>query len=345
MDYGLVQSIQDTQNKLSHWDQNPVIVDPNNKDPNSVIDLCKAVGKNAETPPNAVNQPPMYPNDSQFQFDPTTFHGKDALAPLCSLIRGFCPGCKLYLQDDGTPRKKGTTYQLRCQHYPLKHKRKQKQFKEGRFTKTGVRTEHIKQRKGSKKRKKSVFFRMHNPKMGTRASQRQKKAHDSRISTTNTSNDSDGDESMEDNDKKTTLKDILQKAYRTFSVRAEDPSYRCHMNIQFFMTGNGNWYLSTKSIFKHSYHSQVAEEARQLAKLDMNNEHLNYLQLMSEFGVPKSMIASIMTRKLNDEGMKGEFISDTVRNISVQIQKVMDEMAGISADYTVASRTIERLNQ
>lgn len=86
MDYGLVQSIQDTQNKLSHWDQNPVIVDPNNKDPNSVIDLCKAVGKNAETPPNAVNQPPMYPNDSQFQFDPTTFHGKDALAPLCSVL-------------------------------------------------------------------------------------------------------------------------------------------------------------------------------------------------------------------------------------------------------------------
>jgi hypothetical protein len=76
----------------------------------------------------------------------------------------------------------------------------------------------------------------------------------------------------------------------------------------------------------------------------MNDQHLNYLQLMSEFGIPKSTIARIMTRKLNDEGMKGEFISDTVRNISEKIQTAMDEMAGISPDYSVAKRTNARLN-
>jgi hypothetical protein len=257
MDYGLVQSIQDTQNAESHWEQKPVIVDPNNKDPDSVIELWRAVGEDAETPPNAVNQPALYPNDSEFQFDHDKFFGEESLVPLCGFIKKICPGCTLYLQDKGTSRKKGTTYQLRCQHYPLEHKSKQKRFKEGEFTKIGVRTEHIKQRKGSNKKKRSAFFRMINPKMGTRPSRRQRKAHDSRSSRNNKAPESDDDVSMKDNngEENHTLRDILMKAYRTFSVRAEDHSRRCHMNIQFYMKANGKWYLSTKSVLQHSFHS------------------------------------------------------------------------------------------
>ncbi len=47
-----------------------------------------------------------------------------------------------------------------------------------------------------------------------------------------------------------------------------------------------------------------------------------------------------MPQVVNKDGKTVEFISSSIRNIGDQTQKAMDEIAGISHDFSVAKKTL-----
>ena len=77
----------------------------------------------------------------------------------------------------------------------------------------------------------------------------------------------------------------------------------------------------------------------------MNDEQINYMRLMYESGVTNQTIANIMSNALNKNGTPGEFLASTIKNINEKNQEAMDEIAGIDADWSVAQKTIGRLNE
>ena len=80
-----------------------------------------------------------------------------------------------------------------------------------------------------------------------------------------------------------------------------------------------------------------------LTQNDLSSSQMNYLQLMYDQGVPQSTIADIMSQVVNKDEKNDEFISSTIRNIGDQTQKAMDEIAGISPDFSVAKKTLLNL--
>ena len=158
MNWETVTSIIEEQDKLSHWENKPVI-----QHGSVDIDLCQACGDNAQTPDNAHNQPSLYPKGTRYQFDTTKYNGESAFPELKKLIVGCCPGCTLYLQGEKIPSKDDnflTTWVLRCNRYPVEVKSKPSPFQKGYFTKDNVRDETYKQRSS---KKKTAFQWMKNP--------------------------------------------------------------------------------------------------------------------------------------------------------------------------------------
>ena len=45
-----------------------------------------------------------------------------------------------------------------------------------------------------------------------------------------------------------------------------------------------------------------------------------------------------------ESGKNGEFVTDTIKNITQKMTKTMDAVTGISQDFIIAERTLEQLN-
>ena len=66
---------------------------------------------------------------------------------------------------------------------------------------------------------------------------------------------------------------------------------------------------------------------------------------MYEQGVGPSSIADVMTEVLKQKGKKGDFLAQTVNNVTTQVQTAMDLVAGIDTNWSVAQKTLKRLNE
>lgn len=133
---------------------------------------------------------------------------------------------------------------------------------------------------------------------------------------------------------------------RSDTVRQDDASKRCHMHVSLFMSEHsGNWYLMPKSDLQHSFHGAFEENSRSLNESHLTEEQHSFMRLMYNQGIGNQAIANIMTDIVNKAGLSGEFLAETIRNINVKCQAVMDEIAGISANMSLATETIKRLNE
>ena len=93
--------------------------------------------KKSKNPCGTIDQPEFEVKGSKFMFDDNLFKGKEAKSDIIDLLKKSCPGCTLYLQDDGKSSK--NSYQLRCNHYPQQSKElKEKYSIPDEFTKDNI---------------------------------------------------------------------------------------------------------------------------------------------------------------------------------------------------------------
>ena len=67
------------------------------------------------------------------------------------------------------------------------------------------------------------------------------------------------------------------------------------------------------------------------------------MKLLYQHDVPNQAIAAVMTEVLNKDGVDGELLSNTVRNVNKSTDNALDKIKGISADWSVAEKTLSRL--
>ena len=134
---------------------------------------------------------------------------------------------------------------------------------------------------------------------------------------------------------------------RTDSGKAPSKATRCKMQISLFLSKVDDcWYMLQNSTnFDHSFHPKERVNSTKLNANDLNEKQMNYLRLMYEQGVPNQTIANIMSNVVNEAGKEGEFLSSTIKNITVKCQKIMDEIAGISSDMSIAEKTLRNLTE
>ena len=150
MDTDLVQSLKDIQLENSHWVQDPKL----NHD-GVPVQLCHFIGVGgavALLPSNPPNQPEFPPKFSRYRFDHNKYNGIESAPDMEKLVRSICPGCKLFKQKDGVVHKKGfQTWQFNCNRYNcMDEEQNQLNFKDGSFTKNGVKGVTVKQKKAQK---------------------------------------------------------------------------------------------------------------------------------------------------------------------------------------------------
>ena len=95
----------------------------------------------------------------------------------------------------------------------------------------------------------------------------------------------------------------------------------------------------------HTSHPRKVEDAQQLNEDDLDSTQLHYLKMMYEQGVGHSSIADVMTEVIKQKGKKGAFLAQTVRNITTKLQTAMDLVAGIDSTWSVAQKTLQKLNE
>ena len=156
MNSDTVKALVNEQDRASHRLQ-PVTVPHGDLQ----IPLCGAVGKDACPPPNAPDQPDVYPRNSQYMFDREKYCGKNSFNDLKKMLVRACSGCTLYLQEEARESHHYLTWCFRCNHYPVQGETSKPKFKEGHFTKEGVKEESYKQHSS---KNKGAFSRMKSPK-------------------------------------------------------------------------------------------------------------------------------------------------------------------------------------
>jgi len=327
MDLSLTDSLKSILVSSLHWQQLPVVLHDG-----ASVELCHAIGENACTPPNAPNQPEMYPRRSHYQFDSKVYKGIQAADDIIKLVKSFCPGCRLYSQRTNGTTKLGTTLTLCCNHYQTLSSGSIGNFVAGKFSKVGVVKENVKGRSGTKKEDGNTSFkRMVNSKMKSKPNnQRRRKTVDER-----------GKKPVSKS-----KKPPIPVTRRTGGVRKADPEERCVMNIKvFFCDYDQYWYLLSSSNLAHRFHPEQDEDTDLLNEADLSENQFNYMRVMYEKGVAPQTIANIMSEVLNKSGKSGEFLAQTIRNINEKCQAAMDVIAGISSDMTIAEKTMSRLNE
>ena len=329
MDTDLVQSLKDIQLENSHWVQDPKL-----SHDGVSISLCHfigTVGATSSVPTNPPNQPEFPPKFSRYRFDHNQYNGIDSAPDMEKLVRSMCPGCKLFKQKDGVVHKKGfLTWQFNCNRYNcMNEEQNQLNFKDGSFTKNGVKGVTVKQKKGTKDN--NLFHRLSNSKLKpVKKGNKAKKISDRR-----------GQKTVSDKDKKQP-----STKNRTLGGRAPTKDKRCFMNVRIDMSlFDGSWYFNSSSNFNHSYHGEDDPDISLLNESDLNDQQSNMMRLMFEQGIKDQTIANIMSSVLNKDGKPGEFLASTIRNINEKTQKAMDAIAGISADYSIAQKTMANLHE
>ena len=125
------------------------------------VDLSVATGKYASTPPNAPDQPTMFPPKCHYRFDTGICCGPDSFPLLRDMLKKMCPSSDLTLQQNKRDARSTLTYVLVCNSYFVKKSDPGKpKPKSGYFTSKNVVSAVYKKRKSRK-----VFDRMKNPKM------------------------------------------------------------------------------------------------------------------------------------------------------------------------------------
>ena len=99
------------------------------------------------------------------------------------------------------------------------------------------------------------------------------------------------------------------------------------------------------STLLHTSHPRILEDANQLNKDDLNSTQVQYLRIMYEQGVFHSSKAGIMSKVMKQRGKKGAFLAQTVKKITIKVQKAMGIVAGIYSLWSVAKKTLTLLTK
>jgi len=213
-------------------------------------------------------------------------------------------------------------YVLRCNCYKVSQLDKSK-FKPGTFSKIGVKEETIKQQRSKGEIK--MADRMPSAK----------------LKRTNNNTRTTADR-RPNNDKKTSA-DIKRK---TSTKRARTRATRCHMNIKLAMLRKtGQWFIRSSSNLTHKNHAPETAESHQLEEHDLSPDDLSWVEEMYESGLSNGTIAGILTAVFEKKGKSGGFLPSTIRNITSKIKKESKVLSGITEDFSLAEKTIARLNK
>ena len=107
---------------------------------------------------------------------------------------------------------------------------------------------------------------------------------------------------------------------------------------------SGYWFLHSQSVLDHSYHLQLAEDSSKLTKEHLSPSHLDMVFELYNNSVPTGKIANIMTSLINKTGCSGEFVPATMRNITTELEDIMNDMAQVDHDFLVAGKTLAKLH-
>ena len=66
---------------------------------------------------------------------------------------------------------------------------------------------------------------------------------------------------------------------------------------------------------------------------------------MLEQGFSLTSIAGVMNEAAKEKGKEGSFHAKTITNMNAKIQTAIDVAAGVDKDWTVAQRTLKKLNE
>ena len=130
IDDDLVQVLKDYQDSMCTWEQ-PFVIDHDGVP----VDLCQAVGPNAQPPLKIKDQPDNYPNDCKYMF-PKCYNGIEDEPKIRALLEAATPGCSLYTQRSKTPFKNGYTWCYKCKKYQVDDS--PAKFADGNWTKDNV---------------------------------------------------------------------------------------------------------------------------------------------------------------------------------------------------------------
>ena len=317
MDCSTVQQVIDAHNNLSTWSSKLVV--PHGEAKVDVSCAALQVGCIRRRPPVS-DLPCDLPNNSLYRFDPNIFCGEKCAGSIESIIKESCDGCTLHVFRSGSRSGNRIYYSLRCACYRVE----KQTFDPNKFSKHGVKPEEVIQTNSINNR---AFSRMGEPKLKSKKRKR-KICSDSRNST------------------QKPRKISKQPARRTKGNASDSRLTSCDMCVTWFMdVNNGCFYLCKNSVLQHSYHSRLEEQDTLLSEDNLNEDQMNFVIRMHQEGVNNTSISTIMTKILNDKGIRGEFVPSATRNMTRRMQEAIDTIDGISSDYSIAEKSIHRLNK
>ena len=86
------------------------------------------------------------------------------------------------------------------------------------------------------------------------------------------------------------------------------------------------------------------EESSKLTKEHLSPSHLDMVFELYNNSVPNGKIANIMTSLINKTGTSGEFVPATMRNITTELEDIMNDIAQVHHDFSIAEKTLAKLN-
>ena len=315
----VIDRLQLAHDSLCDWLQPFVLPDGTN--------LSKAVGPYA-SPPVVPYKPQCFPVGrgykilSHFMFDPKVFSGPDAIDALSALIKTSCPGATFVKQNTQQDLIDRIVHRFRCSHYKINHRLEHTTFVPGKCTRPGV--VPAREKKYQPKSQHSYS------KMGTAGlketarSRKRKQQH-------MTCHSEDAKPSPQHR--------------RTDTKMADAADHRCPVCIVIFMCkSTGRWYLCPTSFLMHAFHASEASSSL-LSEDDLLDNQKKFLNYLLEHGVSPTITSKIMTQVVNDSGRTGEFTPNVIQNISEKTRKLMDNLHGIDADWSVAQKMLGSLER
>ena len=284
----------------------------------SSLDISSAVGSNPSTPKGATDQPLSFPPGSVYRF-PKQYTGKESWKSLFESLRKCCADCKLTTHRKHQQKKKTAhlAYDIRCSCYFLNQNDKS-QFSDRCFTKDNTRI--VRNKKTNSNHSISVVDRMSNSKLRgknvEKASRSNKKAPP------------------------------LPLRNRSRSERPSTGEMRCHMRLKILLSSLDNrFYLMSDSNLSHTHHHPIIPEAKVLNQKDISKDEESWIQQMYKMGLSNGTIAAIMTGYFNQTGRDGQFSSNGIKHIINKQQQLEQLISGIDPDWSVAQKTIAKLNE
>ena len=284
-----------------------------------VFDVSTSVGHNPSISPEIPDQPPKYPIGSCYCFPPE-FRGKESFNALVASLSKTCSDCSLVIRKRDIHRKRDpyVHYELRCSRHRVNATDKS-DFDKGCFTKRDTVPAHNKRKRS--KNEKTVIDRMNNPKM------KGKSANDPNPSPQKPSGS-------------------LPSKRRTNHYSSDCNERKCPMILRIIMhPSDGRFYLMSSSDIGHMYHYPNVPESNQLSPTDLSDDDRLWMDQMVSMGLSSGQIASMVTGYFNKSGRQGKFLASVIKNMVSKHQLEVDLLAGIEKDFSIAQKTLSRLNE